>query len=88
MEVNTKVLETGLTRLGDDKEVVQKVDVAGEQKGTVETRLKDMPTDQDSTNTRYFSVTVPHNSVLPPVSSALCRKLISTMLIKNFPDFF
>ena len=41
MEVNTKVLGTGLKRLGDDKEVVQKDDVAGEQKGTVEARFKD-----------------------------------------------
>ena len=47
--MNTKVLETGLTRLGGggDKEAAQKVVVAWEQKGTDEEGLKNVASDRD-----------------------------------------
>jgi hypothetical protein len=42
MEVNTKVLETGLTRLGAIRKWYKKVVVTGEQKGTDEAGLNNV----------------------------------------------
>jgi hypothetical protein len=47
MEVNTKVLETGLTRLGAIRKWYKKVVVAGEQKGTDEAGLKNVLSDSN-----------------------------------------
>jgi hypothetical protein len=43
MEVNTKVLETGLTRLGAIRKWYKMFVVAGEQKRTDEVGLKKVP---------------------------------------------